>query len=502
MSNPKTNNNVQDTYFFSREKALITALENNYFVIPGSVVKGRQVCYHPGEKQQTDPENLISVPFDKADKFFSESILRKPTNIDYSDHPYGEIELQSKINAIRESISVWGPRLYIKFKKAASEIADFKFDKLPARLRICIWQTRYTTVLQYAALGLAKAFEKIGHEVNFIIEENDMQSVSSNKYLHIFKELANFKPHLFIDINALLSNRVISPCSYYVAWFQDPTDALINNTLPSWRDRDLVYKVGDSVDFNSTLKDHKNLQPLCVDDSIFHIDSRVKRKNKIVFVGSSYESQVADFANTHPQIFEKIKNDFTSGLPTNLPVYLSSLFTAEQMRSSSFATFVKYRLLNYVVRDICVEWICQQDIIDVEIYGRGWAENPIVAPFFKGELKHGSEVAKIYQSAKYALVCLPHEVVTQRLNEALACGCQPVVYDCRYACGPPYYEEALLYFGTQKELIGNLGKDLIIKTEALTAISAKYTYSSFAKRILLDLKKKERADEQGDSKRS
>jgi hypothetical protein len=111
MSNPKTNNNVQDTYFFSREKALITALENNYFVIPGSVVKGRQVCYHPGEKQQTDPENLISVPFDKADKFFSESILRKPTNIDYSDHPYGEIELQSKINAIRESISVWGPRL-------------------------------------------------------------------------------------------------------------------------------------------------------------------------------------------------------------------------------------------------------------------------------------------------------------------------------------------------------------------------------------------------------
>jgi hypothetical protein len=495
MSNPKTHHNVQDTYFFSREKALMTALENNHLVIPGSVVKGRQVCYHPEAKQRADPENLISVPFDKADKFFSESILRKPTNIDYSDHPYDASELQSKINAIRESIAVWGPRLHIKLEKAASEIADFKFDKLPERLRICIWQTRYTTVLQYAALGLAKAFEKIGHEVNFIIEENDMQSITSNKCLHIFKELANFKPHLFIDINSLLSNQVISSCSYYVAWFQDPTGALINNTLPSWRDRDLVYKISHSIDFNSTLKGYKNLQPICVDDSIFHLDYKIKRKDKIVFLGSSYDPHVAEFVKIYPQILEKIKNDFTNGLPINLSVYLSFLFTAEKMQDSSFAASVKHRLLNYVVREMCVEWICQQDIIDVEVYGRGWAKNPVIAPFFKGELKHGNEIARIYQSAKYALVCLPHDVVTQRLNEALACGCQPVVYDCRYACEPPYYEEELLYFSTKKELIGNLGKDLLTKTEALTAVSEKYTYSSFAKRIISDLKKKERADE-------
>jgi hypothetical protein len=292
-----------------------------------------------------------------------------------------------------------------------------------------------------------------------------------------------------------LSNQVISSCSYYVAWFQDPTDALINNTLPSWRDRDLVYKTSNGLDFNSTLKGYKNIQPICVDDSIFHLDYKIKRKNKIVFLGSSYDSHVAEFVKIYPQILEKIKNDFTNGLPINLSVYLSFLFTAEKMQDSRFSAFVKHHLLNYVVREMCVEWICQQDIIDVEVYGRGWAKNPVIAPFFKGELKHGNEIARIYQSAKYALVCLPHDVVTQRLNEALACGCQPVVYDCRYACEPPYYEEELLYFSTKKELIGNLGKDLLTKTEALTAVSEKYTYSSFAKRIISDLKKKERADE-------
>ena len=114
--------------------------------------------------------------------------------------------------------------------------------------------------------------------------------------------------------------------------------------------------------------------------------------------------------------------------------------------------FVYWRLWHYVIRDYSVRWLCENPVLPVEIYGRYWADDPLVAGHYKHELQHGVEVANLYRSAKYALVSHPFEINSQRLAEVAACGCIPLVYDCRDIAEPPHWDACCLFFKTPADL--------------------------------------------------
>lgn len=88
-------------------------------------------------------------------------------------------------------------------------------------------------------------------------------------------------------------------------------------------------------------------------------------------------------------------------------------------------------LNRYLTRDYCVEKLCQIDTdYEIEIYGRGWENNNIVKPYFKGVVDYGEDISKIYNSATYGFCCAGY-ILMQRTLECALSGTTPLVLDVR-----------------------------------------------------------------------
>jgi hypothetical protein len=143
--------------------------------------------------------------------------------------------------------------------------------------------------------------------------------------------------------------------------------------------------------------------------------------------------------------------------------------------------YIFWHVFHYAVRDTTVRWLCRRSPLPVEVYGRDWEHDEFVAPYHKGYLPHGEKVAELYNSAKYALVTHPFELNSQRLAEACACGCIPIVYDCRHSSDQPHWDNDVQYFKTEKEL-----QDLLTSSRAEPALGVgnHFSYLTLAQRIL------------------
>ncbi|MDH5230301.1 MAG: glycosyltransferase, partial [Gammaproteobacteria bacterium] len=109
-------------------------------------------------------------------------------------------------------------------------------------------------------------------------------------------------------------------------------------------------------------------------------------------------------------------------------------------------------------------------------------KDPIVQPFYKGAINHGEDLAKLYNSAEYALVVTqPTEVNNQRLAEAAACGAIPVVTDVRAQSEKPHWDDECLFFSNRDELYNALKQ----KPKNDPSVIANYfSYKDFAKIII------------------
>ncbi len=297
-------------------------------------------------------------------------------------------------------------------------------------LRIFFPANRMTEVMQYASKGLAEGFRALGHEVWISIEQSEMEQLDYQR----LKEQYEFNPHLVVNINHL-NNQWMHPDLFNLVWWQDPMPELTNGKPLPWRHRDLVYAIGkDLGDYaiDSGAQGFE-LQPIGINESVFRLDADVVRKEKIVFAGSSYRNFLPD----HPKIkliLDKLQEALVSGKsmgPTLCEEISGELDVPYDI--------VWNRAIAYVMRDSLVHWMCSNPTTKVEVYGRGWEQDPVVAPYFKGEVTHGEELAHIYRSAKYALSTNFMVMGDQRFTEICACGTIPVIYDCRNVSPGPHW---------------------------------------------------------------
>ena len=129
-------------------------------------------------------------------------------------------------------------------------------------------------------------------------------------------------------------------------------------------------------------------------------------------------------------------------------------------------------------------WLCSSELskkIKIEIYGWGWDKYPETKQYFKGELKHGKEIADVYSSAKFTLA--PHSgyIIQQRVLEAIFCGCQPILYDCRSVDEAPYYEDTLIYYKSKNEMLNSFVQT---KEQNFEEFKKEFTYKNFVDKIL------------------
>lgn len=469
----------QDTYYADRFVALHTALQQNRVSVGHPTITGLQICYYDGVTIDNAPPNLISVPAENLLEYLSNCRTRLPkcftpnTTTSAEDISSGDSTFNALINQANSHRRFVADE-YLKLIRASQP--SCRKDR---PFRVFTATDRRTQVLQYSARNLIKALDKLGQETCISIELNDMEELDDACH---FKNYIEFNPNVVLNINN--TNNTWLPADVFnFIWFQDPTLRLTTGERIPWRKRDFVfsaYKQFDELLENSGKNDVVR-QGFCIDTDIFHNHYRIPRKEKVVFVGSSYRHQLKhatpEILNCSNRLIEHIEAGDR---------LTKELVETYRKRCNANSDYFYNRIFPYTVRDTAVRWLCGARQIDVEIYGWGWENDPIASNFFKGEIGHGEELAKVYNAAKYTLVASPHEIMSQRLAECSACGSIPVVYDVRHMSELPHCDDNCLFFNTKTSLYECLSK---IPVGDPLLIATEYTFEHFAKRILGVLKK-------------
>jgi len=463
-----------DTIFLDRDEAIDAAGKG--LRVPQTVaVSGRQICYLlTNESIAAVPDTVVPIHPDKIEEFFRTTHLRWPTRVKIP--PY--LQDHAIRSALTQRIKLALSRARRLRQQETGQLLE-RYRSRPAPtagpLRVFAIASRLTTVMQYASRGLIEGFRQLGIDTRLSIESDDREQLD---WLPHLTAAAEFDPHLVIDINHH-NSRFYPEGVTNVVWWQDLMMPLRTSEQIPWRASDLVYVAQThqlAAGVLATGLDPQRLRRrfFGIDAEVFHHNGADDRRNKVVFVGSSVLRGNTD---AERRLTETLSHRIQAGELLSDDVVVRAGERYGLSRDESLQ--VRYAC----TRDHVVRWLCSLSGVEVEVYGRYWESDPVIAPFFRGELPHGKAVADVYRSAKYALVTHPHAVNTQRLAEAGACGCIPVVYDVREIAEGPHHEDLLLYFRTPEQLAEVVRYDRPTRPEFFSDL---FSYRSFALQILKD----------------
>ncbi len=436
----------QDAIFLEPRLALETARCANRVQMTEAVT-GLQVCYYLSQEPLLESlPNLVHVSPTSMLEFFATTHLRLPTLIvmPTSFSTGLQQRLGSDILACLKAASE-RRESYYHYNVAAIRSRPPP-PRQAGRLRVMGWGSRSTMVMQHATRGVLEALARLGHETLFLIEPSDVEAMSGYQ---VSKSLLTFQPHLVISVN-YLNNQALHPATANVVWWQDRMPALKESEpcLP-WRDNDLVYSL-DPERFRPLLT-AKGLPPErqrgqhgCIDTTVFRPEGGPPRQERtMVFVGTSYRAHQS-YDPSHPS-----QARFLATLDERLRA--GEVLTSPEIDLLGQEHGIADRVLrgalwNVLIRDEPVRWMCglAEQGWNIEIYGPGWDRDPIVRPFHRGMIAPGPDLASLYRRASHALSATPNLLSHQRLAEIAACGCSPVVYDCRRASAPPHWGDGEL----------------------------------------------------------
>ncbi|MBF0308877.1 MAG: glycosyltransferase family protein [Magnetococcales bacterium] len=464
---------VRDTYFLDRDKALETALENQR-VRQTQAVDAPQICYYGGKALADAPRQMVHLPEEAIPDFIPNTRLRLPKAVAFDPN-----DVEQTRDAVRLATLLDQGRL-TRLNRAADLALTCREQHAPLLpgepLRVFLPASRETTVMQFCSKGLARAFERAGCVTHLALENSDLEGLDGFNYID---EQHRLNPHLMMNINHC-NNQWIHPETFNAVWWQDPMPEITKGEPLPWRERDLVcsaYPIWDDFIYKTgASKVHR--QDFCYDPEIFRNWTPLAERRKLVFVGCGYPNDPRGLPREEEAIV-LLENRLESGAG----------FDKEAIQAIADATELDYIyvydvLFSYVVRHRVVEWFCEEGSkagFEVEIYGRFWEWNAIVRPYFKGELPHGPEVAKVYNQTLYALNANAYFVASQRLAEVAACGCIPLVYDARSFSEQPHWEEECLFFKTRSEMAACLSQTPAKGPEELAHY---YSYDRFVGKIL------------------
>jgi hypothetical protein len=474
---------AQDTFFFDPRDAWAVAQQGRRVQLT-KWVSSPQMCYYTGEHVFPDaPPHLVHVPFERVAEFFHTTRLRMPKQVSFPLDPTLTVEQQTQrarlSSYLKAQLLEACDRLSVTVAQYTSAMRECAVDIAPGEpLRVFAYGSIQTTVMQHCSRSLLGAFADLGHDCHFVIERDELERMTWDVYQ---RAALDFAPHLVLNINHQ-NHDLVPQGAANVIWWQDMMRELVEGRPLNWNDNDLVYvlsrdRFAPLLERCGLPRERLRVQPFCIDRTIFNEVGAGEREDTVVFVGSSYIRELSGKPE-EVALLEELSARFTAGEP----------LTAEVVNEAADRHYIRrewadWHVLHFIARDLPVRWLCQQRKVKVEVYGRDWERDPIVAPFFKGELPPGKAVADVYRRARWALVLHPDMINHQRLGEVGACGCIPVVHDCRFRADGPFWEDQVLYFRTPEDLAGSFSRQPRIDAQAF---GEHFDYANFARRILAD----------------
>ncbi|MCK5110920.1 MAG: hypothetical protein KAQ94_05315 [Arcobacteraceae bacterium] len=457
----------RDTYFLSSTQALKIASEQNkenrgYWL---------QACYYEGEKIDSDLPNLIHLPLENLVDDLASGIYRIPEKLEFEGLDISDDIKISILTHFKISIE-YAKSLRKELNKHYLETAqNAKLDFMEP-LRFYLLGDVNTRVIQHISKNIVDTLIDMNYEVLFeaYIGINDMTC---------FKHFADFNPHVVININNL-NNRFISDEVFNFVWFQDAMLEIRNKNKMNIRKRDFIFHLTKSI--KDRLLD-KNItstyQPFCINTREYKNRKDIERKRKIVFIGNShftmFDTLICDNKDESYQLL--VKKFLQNGVVS---------IEYRELLSKKFNVTLEDLgwMINYIERDIALKYIVNIDLdYELEIYGNGFEDIPELAPYYKGVLKYGEDISKVYNSAMYSLV-LGGYVMQQRTLESAASGCIPIVIDSRKGKASENekcFSESLLFMQKLDELPELLNKKHDID---LACIVNENSYEHFTNQII------------------
>ncbi len=469
--------NHLDTYFISATDALKEAKKQNKVQLHKTLT-GTQVCYYAGEKLKKTPSNCINVPLENIFNYFRDTENRKPETISYKNTNYDKIQRDTLTTKIIQTINqafLAQDKLIREYKeKIKKNKPNFKEKKW----RIFIPTSTSTSVMQHVSKHIATTFESMGYKVLFFIEKNDLQYPS---LLAQVKAHYEFNPHITINLNHF-NNTYLHKEVCNIIWIQDPMTSLVDKQSEVVvRPRDIIYSLAKPLDYY--LENKKvpfTRQNFAINRNIYKKYKKVKREKKIVFVGSSYLANLNE--NTPTALLDEILQMFKRGLDFD-----EDTVQRLALKYNQDFSYLNTRVITFIIRDFSIMELCKIETdYQVEIYGWGWERYPEVKPFYKGVLKYGKEIAKVFNSATYSLSPHSGSLIQQRVLESSACGCISIVYDCKVMDSPPFYSKNLIFYKQLSSLTKILKSS---PSRKLKRLVKKNSYEKLAKRIIREVTK-------------
>lgn len=474
---------IPDTYFLDPLEAYKTAILKN----KSGLFSDLQICYYDGVKIENTPPNMIHLPMEKIYDFFLESGLRFPTDISFNGvrlTKQTKKEITQYLNTSLQESLIKRNEIMNSYKKKIKKL-KLNFNE---PLRVFFITTRITSVMQYIVKNLALEFEALGYETFISIEANEMMSWGQNQdggyFTWHLKNMLEFKPHITININ-YLNNDFLPEEIFNFIWFQDIMPIMTDDSKINLRKRDFIFHLTKGIG-EKLLKRNINSrhQPFCINTNIFKKHLEVKKEKKIVFIGNSYihtqkeiqhDSQYTQILSECITLFEE-KSCFTQETIETL--------MKEHRKSKDFIIAI----YSYLMRDYCIEKLCKIENChySIEIYGNeNWKYNPIISNYYKGPLKYGENIAKVYNSATYGY-CVGGYILMQRTLECAASETIPLVLDVREANADLNYnqktDESLEFFHI-KDLEKILTSEPINNKDS-AFIKAEYSYKQLTQKYL------------------
>ncbi|MBF0137365.1 MAG: hypothetical protein H7833_08380 [Magnetococcus sp. DMHC-1] len=433
-----------------------------------------QLCYTLGKPLPEDLPTVIALLPDQTGRFLATTRLHFPRRVEFD--PQRTEQVQMAVHTAKTIESAMQQRIaWIEDARQRCLNEAPVFDE-HGPLRIFMPTSRSTTVMQFATNNLARALLKLGCQVRVHIEQDDREWDDDYSRLQDYEAC---KPHVIININHLF-NDWLHPDVINVTWWQDPMLEISRGDPLPWRSRDLVYSAYPNFDdyLKKTGATQVMRQDLCVDLDVFHPEIPWEERRKVVFIGTSYAELLPSQLPEKQTIIDLLRPRFLRG------EMISFATLDDYSRKTGLNTLAIESIYCDLLRNTAIEWLCQmahEIDLEVEIYGRYWERNEHVRPFYKGELRHGPDVAAVYNQARYALAVHPFMVKSQRLAEIAACGCVPVLMDDRANAEPPHWDDAILFFRTRDELKSCLRQR---PPQDSRIIAEACSYDRFARHIL------------------
>ena len=313
-------------------------------------------------------------------------------------------------------------------------------------LRIMGITSRFTTFLQYSMRDWLEAFEQLGHDTLLVIEPQDAAQFNA---LTFADEAQRFKPDMIVMIDHFRGEFAGLPTNIpFVMWIQDQLPHLFSDNAGAAQ-KEFDYTIGygrnDCVYAHGYPADR--FMPVMIGTNPRRFVPRRIRGDEydrfacdVSFVShcstpakTLLEQEIAkqntpESKRVLEAIFERLSARYAAGESITMRHEFMSIID-ESLQAARLSVenpapllnIFSHKINNALFRHQTLEWLAELDV-RLNLYGRGWENNPRFAQFARGIADNENQLSAIYQASKINLQVTPFGAAHQRMFDGLAAG--------------------------------------------------------------------------------